>query len=81
MTSGESPAEAGTHHFVMQPTSMAVQSFSSNKVSNLGTGVKTTDGLVALRPYTGRRVRLWSRGDRYSRRLVIAQATGPLMKE
>ena len=57
MTSGESPAEAGTHQFVMQPTSMAVHSFSSNEVSNLGTGVKTTDGLVALRPCTGRHVR------------------------
>ena len=48
MTSGESPPEAGSHQFVMQPTSMAIQSFSSNNVSNLGTGVKTTGGSEAL---------------------------------
>ena len=65
MTSVESPAKAGTHQVVMQPTSMAVQSFFSNKVSDLRAGVKTTVGLVSLRPSTGRHVRLQSRGDRY----------------
>lgn len=63
MTSVESPAEAGTPQFVIWPISTAVWSFSSRNVSSLGTGVKITDGLVALRPSTGRHVRRKSRED------------------
>ena len=79
MTSFESPAEAGTPKFVTQPTSMVVWSFSSRNVRSQRAGVKTTDGLVAQRPSTGRRMRPKSRGDKHLRGLEIKQGTGNCM--
>ena len=69
----ESPVEATTHPCVTQPTSMAVESFSSNDVRNLKAGAKTHRWFGGLRTGTGRHMRLKPRADRFSRGLVMNQ--------